>query len=168
MDITANQQRTFLRLLRQLRPRWRTDHALPATIQSRLARERTFGSRDRRLYRELIYTTLRYLPWIEPFLDSQLDEAVRRVAWLSAETPATTAFRAAFASGAAPAGDKTELIPAWFREHCADIFSGVELETQLRRAPLWLRLQTDAAGDSCELEEFAARGWKWRRSFDFM
>ena len=151
-------------MLRQLRPRWRTDHALPATIQSLLARERDFGSRDRRLYRELIYTTLRYLPWIEPFLDRQPDEAVRRVAWLAADTPATKAFRAAFASGAPPTGDKTELFPAWFREHCADIFSGVELDTQLRRAALWLRLQTDAAGESCVLEEFDARGWKWRRS----
>jgi 16S rRNA (cytosine967-C5)-methyltransferase len=164
MDITANQQRTFLRLLKQLRPRWHTDHGLPGTIQSLLARERAFGSRDRRLYRELIYTTLRYLPWIESFLDREPDEAVRRVAWLAAETPATAAFRTAFASGQPPTGDKTELLPAWFHEHCPEIFSGAELDAQLRRAPVWLRLQTDAAAESRVWEEFTTRGWKFRRS----
>ena len=33
----------------------------------------------RRLYRELIYTTLRHLPWIEPVLETTPAEAVRRV-----------------------------------------------------------------------------------------
>jgi 16S rRNA (cytosine967-C5)-methyltransferase len=164
MSITSNQQRTFLRLVKQLRPRWRTDHALPRYIQSLLTGDRTFGSRDRRLYRELIYTTIRYLPWIDPLFDSQSDEAMRRVAWLAADTPATNAFRAAFATGAPPEGDKTELLPGWFREHCPEIFSGVELETQLRRAPLWLRLQTDADSAPRVFAEFKARGWEWRRS----
>ena len=94
MSVAANQARTFLGLLHQLCSRWRTDHALPATIQTMLARERSFGSRDRRLYRELIYTTLRHLPWIEPLLDTHEDEAVRRVAWLAAAMPATAPFRA--------------------------------------------------------------------------
>src|SRR4051812_30124002 len=102
MIVAENQRRTFLRLLRPLRSRWRADPALPKAIQSLLAGERGFGSRDRRLYRELIYTTLRYLPWIEPCLDSQPEEAVRRVAWLAADTPATNAFRAAFATGEPP------------------------------------------------------------------
>ena len=84
MSVAANQQRTFLRLLDRLRPHWHRDAALPARIQSMLAAHREFGSRDRRLYRELIYTTLRHLPWIEPLLDGQPDEATRRVAWLAA------------------------------------------------------------------------------------
>jgi 16S rRNA (cytosine967-C5)-methyltransferase len=162
MSLAGSQAQTFLRLLQHLRPRWRRDHALPRTIQSLLAGERRFGSRDRRLYRELIYTTLRYLPWIEPLLDLHPDEAVRRVAWLAAELPATKMFRAAFATGEPPSGDKTELLPDWLRAHCPELFAGVELETQLRRAPLWLRLQTDDL-EAVEAE-FAARGWQWRRS----
>ena len=71
MSVAASQQQTFLRLLAALRPRWRTDRALPAFIQQRLARERAFGARDRRLYRELLYTTLRHRPWIEPWLDRE-------------------------------------------------------------------------------------------------
>ncbi|MEO6245347.1 MAG: hypothetical protein ABIQ12_07915, partial [Opitutaceae bacterium] len=112
MSVAANQARTFLGLLHPLRGRWRTDRNLPAVIQTMLARERSFGSRDRRLYRELIYTTLRHLPWIEPLLDANPDEAVRRVAWLAAALPATAPFRAEFANGEPPAGDRAELLPA--------------------------------------------------------
>ena len=162
MSVAANQARTFLALLRQLRGRWHTDHALPAAIQTLLARERSFGSRDRRLYRELIYTTLRHLPWIEPLLDANPGEAVRRVAWLAAEIPATVAFRAEFAAGEPPSGDRTELLPAWFRAHCPEIFSGTELDAQLRRAPLWLRLQ--ATEPEKIFAEFAALGWQCRPS----
>ena len=143
MSVAGSQAQTFLRIAAHLRPRWRTDHALPRTIQSLLAGEKRFGSRDRRLYRELLYTTLRYLPWIEPVLESDPEEAVRRVAWLAADSPATKLFRAEFARGEPPAGDKAELLPAWFREHCPEIFAGPELETQLHRAPVWLRLQTE-------------------------
>jgi 16S rRNA (cytosine967-C5)-methyltransferase len=164
MSVAANQQRTFLRLLATLRPHWHRDAALPARIQSQLSSHREFGSRDRRLYRELIYTTLRHRPWIEPLLDGNADEATRRVAWLAAEMPATAPFRAAFAVGEPPNGDKADLLPAWFRSHCPEIFSGQELETQLRRAPLWLRLQTDESREREVLEEFRSRGWPWRRS----
>ena len=164
MSVAGSQAQTFLRLLALLRPRLRTESALPRTIQSLLAGERRFGSRDRRLYRELIYTTLRYLPWIEPLLDPEPEEAVRRVAWLAAELPATRIFRVAFATGQAPAGDYAELLPPWFKAHCPDVFTPAELAAQLRRAPLWLRFQTDPAGRTSVLQEFAGRGWTGKES----
>lgn len=164
MSIAANQQRTFLRLLAALQPHWRRDRALPARIQTLLTRDRAFGSRDRRLYRELIYTVLRHLPWIEPLLGSDPAEAVRRVAWLAADLPATAAFRAAFATGSPPSGNPAELLPAWFQSHCPDAFTGAEPAALLRRAPLWLRLQTDERGAAGVLAEFASRGWTWDRS----
>lgn len=160
--IADNQAQVFLGLLRALRSRWRTDHTLPAVIQRLLSSNPAFGSRDRRLYRELIYTTLRYLPWIEPWLDRDPTAAVRRVAWLAADTKDTQAFRAALAIGEPPTGDKTELLPTWFREHCPEIFSGAELDAQLARAPLWLRLQTDSPENV--FDDFTARGWKFSRS----
>ena len=164
MTVVRNQQRTLLRLLAALRPFWRRDPALPTRVQSLLASHREFGSRDRRLYRELIYTTLRHLPWIEPLLDAQPDEATRRLAWLAADLPATRTFRTMFATGEPPSGDRTELLPAWFRPHCPELFEEPELGTQLRRAPLWLRLQVDAAGESDVFREFESRNWSWRRS----
>ena len=93
MSVVRSQQQVCLGLLRQLRPYWRRDAALPARLQRLLAAERRFGARDRRLYRELLYTALRYLPWIEPGLDSDPERAVRLIAWLAAETPATRDFR---------------------------------------------------------------------------
>src|SRR3954468_1680488 len=130
MSLTGSQQKVFLRLLTVLRPNWHSDVNLPAGISEVFAANRSFGSRDRRLYRELIYTTLRYLPWIEPLLDAEPSEAVRRIAWFSADLPATKAFRAAFAIGDAPPGDESELLPQWFRPHCPEIFEGRNLETQ--------------------------------------
>ncbi len=160
--IADNQARVFLRLLQTLRPHWQTDAALPARLQKLLAAERSFGARDRRLYRELVFTTLRYLPWIEPWLDRDPAEAVRRAAWLAADTKDTRAFRAALATGQPLAGDSAELLPAWFREHCPEIFSGPELDAQLARAPLWLRLQTDDPEQV--FSEFSSRGWTYSRS----
>ena len=162
MSVASSQAQTFLSLLKRLRGQFRTDPRLPKSIHTLLTGNRSFGSRDRRLYRELIYTTLRYLPWIEAWIDRQPDEVVRRVAWLAAEMPATTAFRAAFATGSPPEGDRAELLPAWFRAHCPEIFSDAELAAQLRRAPLWLRLQTDSP--SLVTDELNALDCPWRRS----
>src|SRR5687767_9409369 len=95
MSVAGSQQHTFLQLVAGLRPHWRRDRNLPARIQTLIAANRAFGSRDRRLYRELVYTTLRYLPWIEPLLETDPDLAARVVAWLAADTPATARYRAA-------------------------------------------------------------------------
>ena len=162
MSIAANQQRIVLQLLRQLSPHWRRDRNLPARIQAMLARRRRFGARDRRLYREIIFTALRHLPWIEPVLRDNPDEAIRLLAWLAAETPATHDFRAAFALGPPPADDSSGLLPAWLRSHCPEIFTEAELAAQRRRPPLWLRVQS--GGRDAVTAELSARGWDWRPS----
>ncbi len=170
--IVQNQQRTLDRLWRNLRPWVRTDRDLPARIQSALS-QREFGARDRRLYRELIYTMLRYLPWIEE-LETRPDEAaIRAVAWLTGEIPATRAFReelvpgwpplpATIADRAEHLGVRQELLPAWFRDHCPAAFVPPNLEALHARAPLWIRLQTEAPDPV--FAEFADRRWDCRRS----
>src|SRR5262245_61576964 len=144
MSIATSQRQTFLRLLGQLRPRWHRDVNLPAQIQQLLSRQRSFGARDRRLYRELIYTSLRYLPWIEPVLDGDPERAVQIAAWLAADTRDTRAFRAAACPDWPSAStlperarfldaDPGALLPAWFRPHCPGLFASPEFETQLER-----------------------------------
>ncbi len=162
MGIAASQGRVYLELARALQPHWRGDFALPARLQRLLAARPGCGSRDRRLYRELIYTTLRHLPWIEPLLATDPAEALRRAAWLAAATPATAAFRAAWATGEPPAGDPLDLLPAWFRTEAPDLFTPAEAAAQARRAPLWLRLQT--ADPDAVHAEFHARGWPFSAS----
>jgi 16S rRNA (cytosine967-C5)-methyltransferase len=169
MSVASSQRQVFLRLLQPLRARWHRDLDLPGQIQRLLAGERAFGSRDRRLYRELIYTTLRYLPWVEPWLDREPDRAAKIVAWLAAESRETAAYRAALcpdwpaadtlaARAAFLEADPVALLPAWFRDECPEAFTAAELEAQLARAPLWLRLQTD--DHDAVAAEFAAKGWR--------
>jgi 16S rRNA (cytosine967-C5)-methyltransferase len=120
-----------------------------------LRRHRGIGARDRRLYRELLYTAVRYLPWIEGRADEPL---VALVAALAADMPATRAFRAALADARLMEGLPREaLLPAWFRDECPEAFSPSQLDALLTRAPLWLRLQT--AEPARVFAEFTTHGW---------
>lgn len=93
--IAANQQRVFLGFLAELRPHVRRDSALPRRIKELLARQRAIGSRDRKLYRELLYTWLRFHPWIDPLLDTDPTTAAKITAWLAPELKPTSLYRAA-------------------------------------------------------------------------
>jgi 16S rRNA (cytosine967-C5)-methyltransferase len=169
-SIVRNQQQTFLRLWRRVQPHARTDRNLPSRLQDAL-RDRGFGSRDRRLYRELLYTAVRHLPWIDELTARSEAEAVRAVAWLAAPTPATRPFREELLAGwpevpglmsarAQHLRVKGELLPEWFRSHCPEAFASPNLEQLHARAPLWIRLQSpDPAAVSAE---FAANGWPVR------
>lgn len=168
MSVVGSQRQTFLRLAATLRPDWTRDAALPTRIQSLLAQNKAFGSRDRKLYRELIFTALRHLPWIEPLLDHDPERAVKIVAWLAADTRATASFRRETAGdwpelttlaerAAFLSLEPTALLPDWFRPECPALFVSPELDYQLQRAPVWLRLQTDAV--TTVREEFDANGW---------
>jgi 16S rRNA (cytosine967-C5)-methyltransferase len=174
MSLAGSQQKVFLRLVAALRPHWRRDPSLPARIQAQFAANRSFGSRDRKLHRELIYTTLRFLPWIEPLLDTDPDRATQVVAWLAAELPATRLFRTAICAGWPPCpptvaaraahldADATALLPAWFARHCPEAGKAPELDALHTRAALWLRLQ--AADPAAVTGEFDALNWTWRRA----
>jgi 16S rRNA (cytosine967-C5)-methyltransferase len=168
----ASQGRFFLSLFGALRPHVATDRNLPSRLQQLLAREKRFGSRDRRLYRELLYTALRHLPWIDARLAPSPDDTVRATAWLAADTPATRAFRAHWTTGWPPVpgslaakarhlnADPAALLPPWFSGHCPAAFNSPNLDTLHTRAPLWIRLQSDDPAPV--LAEFAARGWHTR------
>lgn len=180
MSRAENQLRTFDSLWTEIHPHVRADRNLPARIQQRLAKEKRFGSRDRRLYRELIYTALRYLPWLENETQQPsaafLPQTALRIAylalWLSHDTPATLPLKqalsaslppcpATIAERAAALGQlSAALLPEWFREHCPAAFEPPNIDTLHTRAPLWLRLQT--ANPQLVFDEFAARGWTWR------
>jgi 16S rRNA (cytosine967-C5)-methyltransferase len=171
---TGSQERTLLGILGKLRPHWRNDLALPARIDALLSGDRRLGSRDRRLYRELTYTTLRYLPWIEPLLDKDDAEAVRRIAWLAADIPAVRPFRAELTAGlpdcpkdsaskARILGEDTGLLtPPWFLRECPKAADAPLRDALLSRAPLWLRLQTDEPAPV--FAEFDRLGFPWKPS----
>ena len=169
------QARLLRELLARLQPHWRRDAALPARLETLLRRDRRCGARDRRLYRELVYAAIRYLPWIEPMLADAPGPLERTVAWLAAETPATQGFRAALAAGWPPCpggvaakaswlgADPDAVLPPWLREECPEAFAPAQRDALLARAPLWLRLQ-GLGPPAAALAEFAERGWTWRQS----
>jgi len=97
--IAANQQRTFLALWAEVRPHLASDSALPRRIKDLLGRNRAFGSRDRRLYRELLYTGIRFLPWIDPLMETRPEDAAAVVAWLAPSVRETEAYRGFLTAG---------------------------------------------------------------------
>lgn len=140
MSRVENQRRLFLELMQLLRPLWHSDPAQPRLLANWLAAHRA-GSRDRKLYRELAYTSWRTIPDILQFSD---DDLIAHVANSAEEIPATAPFIAAFrpTSPASPAADLS-LLPAWLAKECPATISPPHLQSLLSRAPLWIRLQTD-------------------------
>jgi len=172
-SIAANQGRTFLQLLAELSPFIRSDRNLPGRIQQRLAKERRFGSRDRRLYRELLYTAVRFWPWIEEIASRGESEMLRACVWLAAPLPPLATLRSQVAAelGATPFGilDKaralgvsTPLLPTWIAHEAPEILLSPNVDYVHERAPLWLRLQTTRRDDV--FAEFSERGWTWEHS----
>ena len=183
-NIAANQQRLFLAFLGELRPHVRTDSSLPRRIKEIFARHRAIGSRDRKLYRELVYTYLRFLPWIDPLLDHDPALAAKITAWLAPELKPTSHYRAALCTDwpAVPdtlagkvavlatqvAGLKfqpSDLLPAWFQSHCPAAFESPHLDALNRRANVWVRIQCNDR--NLVLDEFRAQGWNFSVSEEF-
>ncbi len=158
MGRVENQRRLFLELIELMRPHWRRDPGLPARLNAWLAAHRA-GSRDRRLYRELAYTSWRILPWIE---NAPPDELVAMVATCAHVEPATEAFVATYRLPALPPScDPAQLLPDWLAQECPAALEPRQTSALLRRAPLWIRLTraTDAERVRGELE---ANGWSLR------
>ncbi len=182
--IAANQQRLFLEFLAELRPYLHRDSALPRRIKETLARRRAIGSRDRKLYRELVYTWLRFLPWIDPWLGKDPATAVKIIAWLAPDLKPTAHYRAALcgdwpavpdslADKAAVLGAQLSaegflpdaLLPSWFREHCPAAFESLHLDALNHRANIWVRLQ--CKDHKLVLDEFRAHTWDFILSEEF-
>lgn len=182
--IAANQQRLFLVFVAGLRPHVHRDSSLPRRIKQALAHHRAIGSRDRKLYRELIYTWLRFLPWVEPLLDRDPATAAKLIAWLAPDLKPTSPYRAAHCGDwpacpetlAAKAAElnallpdhsfePTALLPAWFREHCPAAFEAPHLDALLRRANVWVRIQANDA--NLVLDEFRAQHWPFEQPAGF-
>ncbi len=174
----ANQQRILLNLLGALRPHWRRDRDLPNRIRRLLAGEKAFGSRDRRLYRELTYTAIRYLPWIEPRLDSEPDAAVAAIAWLAADTPATSGFRTGILNAGPSTGEVGPDVPGGPQTSSAlwpaCPTSVAQQETELRQRfgaseplpsllPEWFRTHCPVAFEPTELDMLQTRPPLWLR-----
>jgi 16S rRNA (cytosine967-C5)-methyltransferase len=184
--IAANQQRTFLQLFAQVRPHLATDSSLPRRIKDLLGRNRAFGSRDRRLYRELIYTAIRFLPWIESLLGetesgpstndgpANADSAAQLVAWLAPEMKDTHAYRAALLEDWPPVPDTLAGKASVLRQRLGGArppdalkdFPQIRPEAQFHPSdllPAWFRQHNASAFESPHLDTLLARAPLWIR-----
>jgi 16S rRNA (cytosine967-C5)-methyltransferase len=182
-NIAANQQRLFLEFFAQLRPHLRRDSGLPRRLKEIFSRNRSLGSRDRKLYRELVFTAVRFLPWVESYFDRDPTTAARITAWLAPELKPTALYRAALCSDwpevPATLREKASileillgrpfapeaLLPAWFREHCAAAFESPHLDSINSRAGVWVRLQ--CIDRDMVLNEFRGQNWPFEISAEF-
>lgn len=178
-NITANQQRTFLHLFAQVRPMLGSDSGLPRRIKDLLGRNRAFGSRDRRLYRELLYTGIRFLPWIQPLLETEGELASQIIAWLAPDLKDTKAYRAALCADwpAVPAtlAEKAAILTQqvgpdrWAGR--SDVFQEPRPQTQdpififqpEALLPAWFRDHCPAAFTSPHLDALNERAQLWVR-----
>jgi len=175
--ILENQRRTMLALIAALEPALVPGRHFAAEIRHELARHDGFGSRDRRLYREAIYTWLRYLPWFKTALKHSPEAAARLLIALSGESSDMGPLQAALplppestlirTPGPAawdqlrlllPGLDFSprELLPSWFHADCPALLEPAELALHLTRPPLWLRAQRGTGAEL--LQELARSG----------
>lgn len=183
-NIAANQQRLFLAFLAELRPHVRRDSGLPGRIKAIFARNRALGSTDRKLHRELIYTAVRFLPWIEDLLGKSPEIAAKIIAWLAPALKPTAKYRTALCADwpAVPATltlkseilrsqvsgfrfSPEDLLPAWFAEHCPAAFISPHLDALNSRANVWVRIQCQDR--NLVLDEFRAKNWAFTIPGDF-
>jgi len=183
-NIAANQQRLFLDFVAQLRPHVRRDSSLPRRIKELMARHRAIGSRDRKLYRELVYTWLRYLPWIDPLLDTDPATAAKITAWLAPELKPTSGYRTAHCADWPPvpetlAGKSALLVQFLGGAQPPDALSGLnptrpEAGFHLSASsafsfqpsallPAWFREHCPAAFESPHLDALNSRANVWVR-----
>lgn len=173
-SFAANQARTFGVLLQAIRPHIRSDRNLPGRIHQAITREKRFGSRDRRLYRELLYTAVRHWPWFEELeTAASTDAALEAMVWLAAPLPSVQPLKELLgtrfpglpetvAARAEVLQVKSPLVPSWVAEECPAAALPPEIDFLHRRSPLWLRLSQESRAEV--LSEFDRLGWKWRET----
>lgn len=157
MSIASNQLRIVRELWARLQP---VDRGVPARLQTLLS-DRRFGSRDRRLYRELLFTALRQARALAPLPPGDEAGWAARIAATCAESRETEAFRAAYLRPEQVTTGPLALVPDWFAAECDAGAPPDEIAAALlRRAPVWIRMQTD--DPAAALAEWDARGWEAR------
>ncbi len=137
-----------------------------AELRRTMASHRGLGSRDRRIYRELVFSWLRFKPWFEQIARDDERTAVDLLAALASDAPEMASWQGELG---VPGGLSqrpwpemearlTELfpgqtfllralMPAWFELHCPPLFEPGEVLTQMRRPPFWLRAQRGTAAE---------------------
>lgn len=172
--------RVFAALARSLGPEAFSARDFPNRVQRAFAAHREFGSRDRRVYRELLFSRCRCEPWGSQLAATVGGDADQQLAALLAEDSADLAeasgLEASFVA-AVVGGDwerrlsllrsrwpscafaPADLAPGWFRDTSPGWERTCSPDLLWRRPPLWIRIQTsDTSARDSALRELARAG----------
>ncbi len=151
---SANQRRILLGLIAAVPEILETGKNFPLSLNRHFRVNSRFGSRDRRLYREFIYTYLRYQPWLDSLFDSEkrfLDtlitlatptpEVAKLYPTLGTSIPAESPDKARHRLIGKSDEDLADLIPDWFANHVSQPLDVDDLLGLFSRPPLWIRVQ---------------------------
>lgn len=165
--IIENQRRIALELIDRLATRLTPGRPFLEEIRREFQRRKHFGARDRRLYRELVFTWLRFRGWFDRVRAAVGDErAADLLVLLAPDSPEVLPLQTALEQPgglARKAGNIVlerlaeripevelrleDLLPGWFRSHCPALFEPEEIWLQTRRPPFWLRAQRGTADE---------------------
>lgn len=165
--LIENQRRTALAFIDALATRLTPGRPFLQELRSELALHKGFGARDRRLYRELVFTWLRYRAWFDAARTSNGETAaVDLLVALSSDAPETAPLQTALGVPGGLSGrpwserrerlaalvpgvafELRSLLPSWFESHGPELFSEREILLQLTRPPFWLRAQRGSAAE---------------------
>lgn len=150
----GNQRRILFELIQKLPDLIEPGKDFSKLLNRRFRENRRFGSKDRRLYRELIYTYLRYEPWFSPisespnrFLDTLIvladptPEVTRLYPTLNNPFPTDSPECSRHRLIGKSDDDLKGLIPDWFKNHFSRKLETEDYSTFVSRPPLWLRVQ---------------------------
>lgn len=165
-----NQRRIAFSLIERSRTLLKPGTSFTRELHELFRSQGKFGSKDRRLYRELIFTYLRFLPWLDDQIKDQ-EAFTNTLLLLAAPTPeirslyptlphtldSRTSETQRFKILEREAHQLVELLPHWFAEHTNRSVSIPALLSLITRPPLWLRVQNDPQDNILELLKKTAK-----------
>jgi len=150
----GNQRRVALELISNLPELLTSRGSFSRELNRRFRENSRFGSKDRRLYRELVYTYLRYETWLAP-LSLYPDKLLDTLITLASPTPEIVPLLATVDESIPQDGSLSNrhrligksdeelavLLPDWFDSHFAGNLDLDNLRSLFSRPPLWARAQ---------------------------
>lgn len=155
-----NQRRIAFILLSRSREFLKPGVPFSSELSKELKKQGNFGSKDRKLYRELIFTYIRYKAWMDG-LWSQKEELLDALIVLATPTQQIQSLYPSLSTREHRDAKEThrhrilgyqdkqltELLPDWFTAHLSTQLTDTQLCTLFQRPPLWLRVQNGNASE---------------------
>lgn len=148
----ANQRRIALEFGEMAAKLLEPNVNFPKALNRLFRQHPKFGSRDRRLYREIVYTYIRYQPWLEPYRGDQdrfIDYLVLLASPSKEVVPLYKTLDSKLAGSLSSPHryrelEKTpesfrDLLPPWMLDRFSRDPNAIEWSRFVTRPPIWLR-----------------------------